>query len=340
MRRRDFTMGLLLAGAAGTVRAQETAKQHRIAIVIPAGPVAVVNETSGDALGRRLYQPFFEELRRLGDVEGPNLIVERYSGEGRPDRFADVAREVAGRNPDVIVAISNPVVLAARAATGTIPIVWIGVDPIAAGLVTSLAHPGGNITGVSLFDSETYAKRLQILKDALPSASKVAYLSPRRAWENTGGQALQRALEEVGRRLELSVIPMLLQESTAPEYRRVFAEIATERPDALIVNDIADHFPYRQLIVDLAEKSRLPAIYRAIREYVEAGGLMAYGADFGELWRRMADDVHQILDGAKPGDIPIYQATKFQFVINLKAAKALDLTLPPALLAAADEVIE
>ena len=147
MRRRDFAIGLLLASAAQSVRAQETAKQHRIAIVIPAGPVAVISEASGDALGRRLYQPFFEELRRLGDVEGPNLIVERYSGEGRPEGFPDLARHVVSRNPDVIVASTNPVALAVRAATGTIPIVWIGAEPIRYGLATSLARPGGNLTG-------------------------------------------------------------------------------------------------------------------------------------------------------------------------------------------------
>jgi putative ABC transport system substrate-binding protein len=337
MRRCDFTIGLLLMAAVPSVRAQERAVQHRIAIVTSAGPVAVISETSSDSLNRRLYQPFFEELRGLGDVEGQNLIVERYSGEGRPDRFPDLAREVAGRNPDAIVAISNPVALAVRAAAGAIPIVWIGVGPIESGLVASLAHPGGNITGVSLFDVETYAKRLQVLKEAVPSASKVAYLSPRKAWEIAG--ALQRTLQEVGRRLEVSVVPMLLRESTPSEYQRVFVEIAPERPDALIVNDIADHFPYRQLIVELAEKSRLPAIY-GYREYVEVGGLMSYGADFGELMRRMADDLHQILNGTKPGDIPIYQASKFQFVINLKAAKALGLTMPPSLLARADEVIE
>jgi putative tryptophan/tyrosine transport system substrate-binding protein len=339
MRRRDFTIGLLLAAGIGRVRAQQPANQHRIAIVIPAGAIADISESSDDPLYRRLYQPFFEELRRLGDVEGTNLVVERYSGEGRPDGFPELARDVVGRNPDVIVVISNPVALAARAATGAIPIVWIGVGPIEAGLVTSLAHPGGNITGVSLFDAETYAKRLQILRDAVPSASRVAYLSPRKAWENAGGKALQRRLQEVGRRLQLSVLPMLVQESTPAEYQRAFAGIAPERPDALIVNDIADHFPYRQLLIELAEKSRLPAIY-GYREYVEAGGLMAYGADFGELMRRMADDVHEILSGTEAGDIPIYQATKFEFVINLKAAKALGLTLPPALLAGADEVIE
>ena len=224
-----------------------------------------------------------------------------------------------------------------RAATETIPIVWIGVDPIARGLVTSLAHPGGTITGVSLFDYETYAKRLQILKDAVPSASKVAFLSPRRAWES--GQALQQALQQVGRQLDMSVIPMLIEESTPSEYQRVFAEIAPARVDGLIVPDMGDLFPYRQLIVELAEKSHLPAIF-GIREYVEAGGLMAYLADQGELYRRMADDVHEILNGVKPADIPIYQATRFQFIINLKAAEVLGLTIPPALLLTADEVIE
>jgi putative tryptophan/tyrosine transport system substrate-binding protein len=337
VRRRDFAAGLLFAGVAGSAPAQERAKQHRIAIVTPAGPVAVISETTRDALSRRLYQPFFEELRRLGDIEGQNLIVERYSGEGRPEGFPDLAREVAGRNPEVIVAISGPVLRAARAAAGSIPIVWIGVDPIREGIVTSLAHPGGNITGVGLFDYETYAKRLQILREVVPSASKVAYLTPRRAWENAGG--LQQALDEVARRLDMSVTPMLLQESSPAEYQRVFAEIAPEPPDALIVGDIADHFPYRQLIVELAEKSRLPAIY-GYREYVETGGLMAYGADFGELTRRMADDMHQILNGTKPGDIPIYQASKFELVINLKTAKTLGLTFPLALLGRADEVIE
>jgi putative tryptophan/tyrosine transport system substrate-binding protein len=132
---------------------------------------------------------------------------------------------------------------------------------------------------------------------------------------------------------------MLLREATSSEYQRIFAEITQDPPDAIMVNDVADHFPYRQLIVELVEKCRLPAIY-GYREFVEVGGLMAYGADFGEAGRRIADDVHQILKGAKPGDIPIYQSTKFEFVINLKAAKALGLTIPPVLLARADEVIE
>jgi putative ABC transport system substrate-binding protein len=185
------------------------------------------------------------------------------------------------------------------------------VDPIGSGLVTSLAHPGGNISGVSLFDYETYAKRLQILKDIIPTASRVAFLAPRRAWES--GQGLQRALQDVGRRLDISVIPMLIEESTPSEYQRVFAEIVPQRADGLIVPDVGDLVPYRQLIVGLAEKSRLPAIF-GTREYVEAGGLMAYGADQVELFRRMADDVHEILNGTKTrrhpnlssGEIPIH----------------------------------
>jgi putative tryptophan/tyrosine transport system substrate-binding protein len=329
VRRRDFTTGLLLAAATRSVRAQGPAKQHRIAIVIPAGPVASINDTLP-----RFYQAIFDELRRLGDVEGQNLTVERYSGEGRPEGFAELARGVVNRNPDVIVAITTPIARAARAANGTIPIVWIGVEPILSELAASLAHPGGNITGVTAYGSETWGKRLQILKEAVPSASRAAFLAMRTEWE---GEIAQ--LRDAGRQLQISVIGMPLEESTPSEYQRMFAEIAQDRPDAMMVGARAELFPFRQLIVELVEKSRLPAIY-PFREYAEVGGLIAYEGDLGELGRRMADDVHEILGGAKPGDIPIYQATKFQFIINLKAAKALDLTISPSLLARADEVIE
>jgi putative ABC transport system substrate-binding protein len=275
------------------------------------------------------------ELRRLGDIEGQNLTVERYSGEGRPDGFANLGREVANRRPDVIVAITPPITQAVRAADDTIPIVFTSGDPIRAGLVTSLAHPGGNMTGVNVqVDFEIWGKRLQILKEAVPSASNVAYLDLRRYWEYD-----VEPLREPAQQLQISLVGMLLEESTPTELRRAFAEIAQDRPDAIMVHAISDLFAYRQLIVELVEKSGLPAIYPG-RGYVEAGGLMAYGSDGRELWRRMADDVHDILNGAKPGDIPVFQPTKFEFVINLKAAKALGLTIPPALLASADEVIE
>ena len=327
MRRRDLTLGLLLATAVGTVRAQVPTKQHRIAI-ITTQPVANIDDPTIP-----VFRAFFEELRRLGDVEGPNLAIERYSGGGRPAVYPDLAREVVARSPDVIVAIGNPITHAVRAATGTIPIVWIGPDPIQAGFATSFARPDSNITGVSMFDAEFYAKRLQILKEAAPSASKVALLTMRRTWEAS------RQYQQASQRLQISLMPMLLEEATPSEIQHGFAEIAPDPPDAIVVADIGELIPYRQLIVELVEKSRLPAMY-GLREFVDAGGLIAYQADFGEAARRMADDMHEILNGTKPGDIPIYQPTKYQLVINLKAAKALGLTLPPALLAAADQVIE
>ena len=330
MRRRDFTIGLLLAAVARTAAAQERTKQHRIAIIIPSGPATRINDSLP-----RLYQPFFDELRRLGDIEGQNLTIERYSGEGQREGLVDLAREVVDRNPDLIVAITNPVAHAVRAASGTIPIVWIGGEPVQAGFATSLARPGGNITGVTGYYLEIWGKRLEILKEALPSASKVAFLAIRGAWEGADGERLR----EASRRLEISVVGMPVQELTPSEYRRAFADIAPERPDAIIVSSIGDLVPYRQLIVELADRSRLPAIY-PWRDYVEVGGLMAYGGDLAELGRRMADDVHEILNGAKPGDIPIYQSSRFALVVNLKTAQRLGLALPPALLAEADEVIE
>jgi putative tryptophan/tyrosine transport system substrate-binding protein len=330
MKRRDFAVGLLLATVMPLARAQEPAKQHRIAIV-EVGSVASIDDPNS-----RLWQPFWKELRRLGDVEGQNLVIGRYSGEGHLERYADLAREVAGYNPDVIVALTNPMTQALRAANGTTPIVMFGGSVIEPGLATSLARPGGNLTGVDGYPGdEIHGKRLQILKDIAPSAPKVALLGMRDSW--LGGQL--QALEEASRQLQISLIPMRLEESTASEYRRAFTEIANGRSDAIIVHARGELLPYRQLIVELAEKNHLPAIY-PWREYVEAGGLVAYATDFSEMGRRMADDVHEILNGANAGDIPIYLPTKFDLVINLKAAKALGLSIPPALFGRADEVIE
>ena len=172
-----------------------------------------------------------------------------------------------------------------------------------------------------------------MLKEAVPSASKVLFLTTRTVVGN------EQIFQEAGRRLQISVILTPLQESTPSEIQGTFAEIAQEKPDAIMVSDIGDLIPYRRLIVELAERSRLPAMY-PWREYVKAGGLMAYAGDFDELGRRMADDVHEILKGAKPGEIPIYQPTKFELIINLKAARELGLTIPPTLLGTASEVIE
>jgi len=195
------------------------------------------------------------------------------------------------------------------------------------------------MTGARLDGLEINGKRLQILKEAVPSASDVAFLDIRTFWDSIGGQEVREELRRASRLLEISLTDRLVEESTPSEYQRVFAEIAQKPLDAMIVSSVSELFPYRQLIADLAAKNRLPAIY-AWRDYVEAGGLMAYGTDLVELWRRLADDVHEILNGAKPGDIPIYQPTKFEFVVNLKAANALGLTVPPSILGRANEVIE
>jgi putative ABC transport system substrate-binding protein len=317
--------GPLAAGA------QQPATRHRIAIFHPAIPTTLLTETGGSA-----WRFFFAELRRLGYVEGENLIIERYSAEGHHERYADLAREIVTRNPDVIVTGTNPVVAVFMAATSTIPIVAFMLDPLHAGLVTSLGRPGGNLTGIS-FDAgiEIWGKRLQMLKEAIPSTAKAAFLGMREGWEGSSGQVLRDA----GGRLGISLVFMLPQQGTPSEIESVFAAMEQQRPDVVLVSGEGDLYAHRQLIVDLIEKNRLPAIY-PYRDYVEAGGLMAYAPDLAELLRRMADDVHQILKGAKPGDIPIYQPTKLELLINLKTAKALGLAVPPTLLARADEVIE
>jgi putative ABC transport system substrate-binding protein len=273
--------------------------------------------------GGSAWPAFFAELRRLGYIEGENLIIERYSAEGHHERYADLAREIVTRHPDVIVTGTNPVVTVVRAATRTIPIVAFMLDPLKAGLVSSLARPGGNLTGITLDAGiEIWEKRLQMLKEAVPSTTKA-------------GQVLR----EAGDRLGISLVWMLPEKGTPAEIERVFAAMEQQRPDAVLVSGEGDLYANRQLIAELAEKNRLPVMC-PYRDYVEAGGLMAYAVDLAELLKRMANNVHQILKGAKPGDIPIYQATKFELLINLKTAKALGLALPPALLARAAEIIE
>jgi putative tryptophan/tyrosine transport system substrate-binding protein len=333
MKRRQFI--LALGGAAAwplAARAQQLANQPRIAIFHPAIPTTLLTETGGGSA----WRAFFGELRRLGYVEGKNLIIERYSAEGHHERYADMAREIVARNPDVIVTGTNPVVVAFKAATGTIPVVAFMLDPLHAGLVTSLARPGGNLTGITLDAGiEIWGKRLEMLKEAVPSTAKAAFLGMREGWEGSSGQVLRDAAGRLG----ISLVFTLPQTGTRSEIERVFAAMEQQRPDAVLVSGEGDLYANRQLIAELAGKNRLPAMC-PYRDYVEAGGLMAYAVDLAELLRRMADDVHQILKGAKPGDIPIYQPTKFELLINLKTAKALGLTLPPALLAQAAEIIE
>lgn len=333
MRRRDFTSGLLLIAASSAARAQQrSSRQHRIAIFHPAIPVALLTETGGGTA----WRAFFGELRRLGYIEDENVIIERFSAEGHHERYSDLARKIVARNPDVIVTGPNPPVIAFIAATSTIPIVAFMIDPLKAGLVANMARPGGNLTGITLDAGiEIWGKRLELLKGAIPSAAKVAFLSMRDGWEGSFGQFLQDA----GAGLGIAIVPVLPQAGTPAEMERVFAEMEQQRPDAVLVSGEGDLYAHRDLIAQLAQKAKLPTM-SPYRDNVDAGGLMAYTVDLAELLRRLAGDVHQILNGVKAGDIPIYQATKFQLLINMKTATAFGLTLPPAILAGADEVIE
>ena len=323
MKRREFVG---LAGSAAVawplgVRAQAPRKTARIAFVHTGVPVAEQSETSRTTWIRT----FFAELRRLGLVEGGNVVIERFSAEGSTSRYAALAADTVGIKPEVIVANSNALVSLLMKATTSIPIVAIMGDPIADGLAANLARPGGNLTGVSIDGGpDIFAKRLQILREAVPSAAKVAYLAGTRAEAQRSG---------------IAVKTRLLAEVNEAELRRTFAELVQEKTDAVVMSDAGSFLASRALIVELAAKHRLPAIY-TYRQFAEAGGLLAYGPELGELAKRMALSVQQILGGTKAGDIPIYQPTKFELIINLKTAKALGLTLPQSVLAQADEVIE
>jgi putative tryptophan/tyrosine transport system substrate-binding protein len=332
MRRRNLIFGLLAVATIGSARAEQSAKARRIAIVAPSHPVGKMTETSGDPL----FRAVFNELRRLGYIEGQSLLIERYSGEGRASHYADLARDVVSRNPDVIISIgTNDFTLDFKAATTTIPIVGMFAVPVEAGIVASLARPGGNITGVSVdVGREQWEKRVQMLQQVVPQATRLGFLQLREAREKWGlpkEQSNWMGVTWVG--------PALNHPIDEAEYRRVFAVLIQDRAEGILVTDEDVHVTNVKLIVELAEKSRLPAIY-PFKLFVEAGGLMSYGADVSVWGYNIADIVGQILKGARPSEIPIRQPTKFELVINLKTAKALSLTIPDKLLSVADDVIE
>jgi putative ABC transport system substrate-binding protein len=332
MRRREFTTSLLVAAIAPSALAQQRAGPPLIALFHPAIPTTLLTETGGGSA----WPAFFVELRRLGYVEGRNLIIERYSAEGHHERYGDIIREIVSRNPDLIVTGTNPVVSAFRAATSTIPIVAFMVDPLEARLVTNMARPGGNLTGITLDAGiEIWGKRLEMLKEAIPSITNVAFLGMRDGWDGSSGQFLRDASGRLG----ISLISMVPKMGTTPEIERVFAAMMLEKPDAVLVSGEGDLYAHRKLIIELAQKNRLPMMC-PYRDYLDAGGLMAYSVDLAELLKHMAGEVHQILNGTKPGEIPIYQPTKFELQVNLRTAKVLGLILPPALLSRADQIID
>jgi putative ABC transport system substrate-binding protein len=335
MRRRTFIAGLLVATAAGRAQAQRAAKVYRLARIYPATPVAKAIEAKNSQ--GSLTWIFFEELGRLGFVEGQNLVVERYSAEGRTDQYSELARDVVRSNPDLIYTDQDSLVLALKAATTTIPIIGYTSDPVAGGIVPNLARPGGNITGVSVNAGREFSgKYIQLLREAVPGVSSVGFLGSRKTWEQAEGAAMREAAQ----RVQVSLIgPPLDYPLDAAEYRRVIAAMAQAGAKALIVGRQPQNQENLRLIVELAEKGRLPAIF-PYSESGKLGGLLAYGPDIAEGVRHVANQIAQILRGTSPGDIPFYQPTRFELVINLKTAKALGIEMPASLVARADEVIE
>jgi putative ABC transport system substrate-binding protein len=331
MRRREFIT--LIGGAVAAWPLTAFGKAQRIAIVASSIPVEEMNETGGDPFFRRL----FNELRRLGYIEGQSLLIERYSGEGRAAHYPDLAREVVSRNPDVILSIgTNELTFDFKAATTTIPIVGTFGAPVEVGIVASLARPGGNITGVSVdVGTEQWGKRIQLLQQVVPQATRLGVLESRVVREKWG--VFERELDQ---RMGITRVgPPFDHPVDEGEYRRVFAALAQDGAEGIMVTDEEENLTNLKLIVELAEKTRLPAIY-TFKMFVQAGGLMSYGVDVPDLGHGVADIVGRILEGARPGEIPIFEPTKFELAINLKTAKALGLTVPATLLVAADEVIE
>jgi ABC-type uncharacterized transport system substrate-binding protein len=327
MNRREFIT--LLGGAAVAwplvARAQQAGKVWRIGIL----------DTTSVALNAANFDALRQGLRQHGYIEGQNLVIDYRSADGRVERFPDLAAELVHLKVDLIVTRGTPAVVAVKNATKTIPVVMAASgDPIGAGVVAGLARPGANVTGLSAFVTELQAKRLELLKELVPGINRIAALlnmsSPATPpqWEQTKAAARTLAIE-----------PQLLDVRKPEDLNRAFETAIRQRAEALVVGINALTQANRRPIADLATKHRLPAIY-ASREFVDAGGLVAFGVNYPDLYRRAATYVDKILKGAKPADLPIEQPTKFEMVINLKTAKALGLDVPPTLLARADKVIE
>jgi len=317
------TGGLLAVPFAAA--AQPSQKAYRVGLLFfssdPTSPVVKV---------------FRDALRDLGYVEGQNLVLERRNFEGRADRAPEVVAELIGLRVDVIVSGNNLATRAAKEATTSIPIVMATAGtPVEQGLVASLARPGANVTGLTLdADPEMEGKRLGLLKEIAPRISRVAYFGSNLAWEDPSTIHVQAAARTLGITLfhaETQITPI--------DFTSAFATVIRERADAIFVPGTPSNNNNRRTIIEFAAKNRLPAGYW-FRDSVQDGGLMSYGPSHSDQWRRVAGYVDKILKGAKPGELPVEQPTKFELVINLKTAKALGLTVPPSLLARADEVIE
>ena len=314
-----LTLTLLTAPLGAT--AQE-AKMYRIGYLSSANPRSTA-----------FFQAFEQRLRELGYIEGQNMAIEYRNAEGRLDRLPGLATELVRLNVNVIVTATDHATRAAKQATTTIPILIVGVnfDPVALKFVTSLARPGTNVTGLFFLHLDLTAKRFGLFKEMLPTVKRVAVFSDLFTVDQL------RKVEEANRSIGFRLQPLELR--NPPDLEDAFRVIMRSRADALFVLESALIFRARGEIAQLALKHRLPTSF-AFREYVDAGGLVAYGVNFSNMFRRAAEYIDKILRGANPGNLPVEQPTKFELVINMKTAKALGLTMPPSLLLQADQVIE
>jgi putative ABC transport system substrate-binding protein len=334
MRRREFIT--LLGGAAAawpiTARAQQpigrTGKTPLVGILMP-GPAAYSAVT---------LDPFYRGLRELGYIVGQNLAIERRDGDWKSDRFPALAAELVGLKVDIIVAWSTPTARAAKQATNSIPIVaGVMADPVGDELVASLGRPGGNVTGTTFLGPELVAKRLQLLRDVVPGLVRVAALLHPHAYGERTIANVVKAIEDAARTLGMQL--QLVPADRPDEIASAFSTMVKERADAFIVMPSPMLFGEHQRIVELAANNRLPGMYQA-REFVDAGGLMSYGANLDDLFRRTATYVDKILKGAKPAELPVERPTKFELVINVKTAQAMGLAVNRDILLVADELIE
>jgi putative ABC transport system substrate-binding protein len=341
LKRREFIT--LLGGAAVwplAVYAEPAAKQggqprktHRIAVVSPASPIGLMNEASPNLFFRQL----FLELRRLGYIEGGNLIVQRYSSEGNPELVPEVVAATINSAPDVIFAFSSRMVKSLKDATAVIPIVGYTADPISFGIVTNLARPGGNVTGVSTeAGAEIDGKRLSLFKEIMPGASRLAVLAPLSFLNSPYGSAIQTLAKQLGFSVVGRPLGNLIDEN---EFPSVFADMQKNNADAVLVPDLSENNSNLRLVIELSERARLPTI-ASTRQFVQAGSLMSYGPDPADLMRIAVSYIERILQGEMPGELPVQRPRKFEFILNLKTAKALGLDVPLTLQTIADEVIE
>jgi len=318
-------LAVLLLAAPLSATAQQFEKVYRIGML---EPIAA-------SLNAANLQAFREELRALGYMEGQNLAIEYRSAEGKAERFPELAAELVRLRVGLVVVRGTPAAIAAKKATATIPIVMAASgDPIGAGLVPNLARPGGNVTGLSSVITELAGKRIELLRAAFPTFSRVALL-----WNPTNPTSRNDWREADGAARALGVMPSSLEVRKSEDFGPAFAAARKQRVDVIVV--ILDGLIQNHLkqIIDLARRHSLPDVY-ASREFVKAGGLMSYGVSYPDLYRQAAIYVDKVFKGARPGDLPVQQPTKFELVINAKTARVLGLTISPSLMLRADQIID